>query len=257
MNEIWIGTNWKMTKTIEESLFYTKNLIQVSKQLSPYIKLFIIPSFTALAAVKKITGASNIYLGAQNMHWEEKGPYTGEISPIMLNEIGINIVELGHSERREYFNENNQSINKKAISALKYNMKPLICIGESLVEKNNHISQEVLAMQLKTSLKDLTEKQIKNVMIAYEPVWAIGEKGLPATADYIENIHNFLRKVLYDKFGKDSLNVPLLYGGSVNRNNFEKYLKIKNVDGLFIGRSAWDIDNYKKLLFSLNSHFKN
>src|SRR5690625_5123586 len=257
MNEIWIGTNWKMTKTIEESLFYTKNLIQVSKQLSPYIKLFIIPSFTALAAVKKITGASNIYLGAQNMHWEEKGPYTGEISPIMLNEIGINIVELGHSERREYFNENNQSINKKAISALKYNMKPLICIGESLVEKNNHISQEVLAMQLKTSLKDLTEKQIKNVMIAYEPVWAIGEKGLPATADYIENIHNFLRKVLYDKFGKDSLNVPLLYGGSVNRNNFEKYLKIKNVDGLFIGRSAWDIDNYKKLLFSLNSYFKN
>jgi len=257
MNEIWIGTNWKMTKTIEESLFYTKNLIQVSKQLSPYIKLFIIPSFTALAAVKKITGASNIYLGAQNMHWEEKGPYTGEISPIMLNEIGINIVELGHSERREYFNENNQSINKKAISALKYNMKPLICIGESLVEKNNHISQEVLAMQLKTSLKDLTEKQIKNVMIAYEPVWAIGEKGLPATADYIENIHNFLRKVLYDKFGKDSLNVPLLYGGSVNRNNFKKYLKIKNVDGLFIGRSAWDIDNYKKLLFSLNSYFKN
>lgn len=256
MNEIWIGTNWKMTKTIKESIHYTNSLIQMSKLLSSRIKLFIIPSFTALTTVKNITNNSNIYLGAQNMHWEERGPYTGEISPLMLDEIGINIVELGHSERREFFNENNHSINKKVIAALKYNITPLICIGESMTEKSNHISKETLAIQLKTSLKGLTKDQIKNVMVAYEPIWAIGEKGKPATVDYVDNIHNFLRKTLCDIFGENGLKIPLLYGGSINRNNFKKYLGIKNVNGLFVGRAAWDVNNFEKILLRLNSCYK-
>ncbi|UJL47428.1 triose-phosphate isomerase [Virgibacillus sp. NKC19-16] len=254
MNKIWIGTNWKMTKTIEEGLSYTEDLKKIAENVSSAIELFIIPSYTALVSIKELTSSSRIHLGAQNMHWEDSGPYTGEISPRMLDEIGIDIIELGHSERRQYYNENDEDINKKVLAALRYGMKPLICIGENIEHKSNNISKETLASQLKVCLKGLTDEQARNVMIAYEPVWAIGEKGVPADAGYVAEIHTYLRKTLENLFDHSGSSIPLLYGGSVNRENFLNYIDITDVNGLFIGRSAWDTDSFREILERLEKH---
>jgi L-erythrulose 1-phosphate isomerase len=254
MKKIWIGTNWKMTKTIAEGISYTKELKRISRNLSSNIELFIIPSHTALLPIKELTSGTNIYLGAQNMHWEDSGAYTGEISPRMLDEIGIDIIELGHSERRQYFNENDEAINKKVIAALTYGIKPLICIGENLEQKKNNISKEKLASQLKVCLKNVSKEQAKNVMIAYEPVWAIGELGIPADAAYVAEIHTFLRKTLEGLFDDVGMDIPLLFGGSVNQDNFLEYIDIENVNGLFIGRAAWDTDCFQTILQQLESH---
>jgi len=253
-NKIWVGTNWKMTKTIEEGLSYTEELIRISKNVSSNIELFIIPSYTALLSIKQLTSNSRVHIGAQNMHWEDQGAFTGEISPKMLDEIGVNIIELGHSERRQYYNENDEDINKKVHSGLKYGMKPLVCIGENIEQKSNGISKEMLAAQLKVCLKDLTKEQVKQVMVAYEPVWAIGETGIPADAKYVSEIHQFIREQLIELFGNVGSTVPILYGGSVNLDNFIEYIDIEDVNGLFIGRSAWNTESFEKILHQLDEH---
>lgn len=254
MTKIWIGTNWKMTKTIAEGLAYTEELIRLSQSLTSKIELFIIPSHTALVPIQELTVNSRVHLGAQNMHWEESGAYTGEISPRMLEEVGIELVELGHSERRQYFNETDQTVNKKVLAALNFGFRPLICIGENLEQKNDGISQETLAAQLKVSLKNVTEEQLGTLMIAYEPVWAIGENGIPADADYVSEIHTYLREVLNDMYGSVSASVPLLFGGSVNKENFIEYINLPDVNGLFIGRSAWDMESFEDILRQLESN---
>lgn len=256
MNKIWIGTNWKMTKTIEEGHAYTERLIDISKKVSSNINLFIIPSHTALVPVKDQIIHANILLGAQNMHWESQGAYTGEISPRMLDEIGIDLIELGHSERRQYFNETDTDVNKKVLAALKYQINPLICIGESKQEKENDISKETLASQLKICLKNVKCEQAKKLLIAYEPIWAIGEHGEIADCHYIKEIHGFLRGTLVELFGDAGYNIPLLFGGSVNQDNFMDYIQVPNVNGLFIGRSAWDIDSFNVILNKLSEYIE-
>jgi L-erythrulose 1-phosphate isomerase len=256
MNKIWIGTNWKMTKTIAEGISYTKELKQIAYELTSNIELFIIPSYTALVDTKKELSGSRIKLGAQNMHWEDTGAYTGEISPKMLDEIGLDLVELGHSERRQYYNENDLDINKKVLAALQYGIKPLVCIGENIVQKNNFISREVLAAQLKVCLKGLSEEQAKQILVAYEPVWAIGEKGIPADPEYVGEIHSFLRQSLVEMFPGNGREIPLLYGGSVNLDNFLKYMDQQDVNGLFVGRTAWNMETFTVLLRELeNLHY--
>ena len=254
MKKIWIGTNWKMTKTIFEGRSYTNELIQFSENLTPNIELFIIPSHTALVPIKELTSNSRVHLGAQNMHWEESGAYTGEISPRMLDEIGIDIIELGHSERRQYFNETDQTVNKKILAALKFGIRPLICIGENLQQKNDGISKEILATQLKIALKNVPKEKINNILIAYEPVWAIGENGIPADAAYISEIHTYLRQVINEMYDSISTSTPLLFGGSVNLDNFIEYINIPEVNGLFIGRSAWDMESFKDILLQLETN---
>lgn len=254
MNKIWIGTNWKMTKTIVEGISYTRELKEVAKNLDPSIQLFIIPSYTALVDIKQEVSDSGIKLGAQNMHWEDTGAYTGEISPKMLSEIGLDLVELGHSERRQYYNENDQDINKKVFAALKYNMTPLVCIGENMEQKTNGISNEVLAAQLKVSLKGVSEEQVKNILIAYEPVWAIGENGIPAEPEYVGETHRFLRQTLVEMFAEVGKEIPILYGGSVNLDNYLQYIDYPDVNGLFVGRTAWDMKTFSILLRTLESH---
>lgn len=255
MNEIWVGTNWKMNKTITESVPYINKLKEISKQLSSNINLFVIPSYVTLTSIKEIIRESNILLGAQNMHWKKEGPYTGEISPSMLEDIGINLVELGHSERRQYYNENDAEVNKKVLSALNYKIKPLICIGESQEEKNHNMSKKSLERQLKTCLKNVPKKQINEVLIAYEPIWAIGNKGSIADSSYIKENINYLKNLLFDLYGTKGRDIPLLYGGSVNKDNFMKYMQITNVNGLFIGRSAWNINDFEFILNKLNYYF--
>jgi triosephosphate isomerase len=254
MSKIWIGTNWKMTKTIEEGITYTRELKEVAKNLDPSIQLFIIPSYTALIDIKREVSNTDIIVGAQNMHWEDIGAYTGEISPKMLSEVGVDLVELGHSERRQYYNENDQDINKKVFAALKYGITPLVCIGENIDQKTNGISNEVLAAQLKVSLKDLSLEQAKKVLIAYEPVWAIGESGIPAEPEYVGETHSFLRQTLVEMFGEVGKDIPILYGGSVNLDNYLQYIDYPDVNGLFVGRTAWNMETFKVLLRTLEAH---
>lgn len=253
MKKIWIGTNWKMTKTIAEGKTYTEELIQFSEQLTPHIELFIIPSHTALVPIKELTSNSRVHLGAQNMHWAESGAYTGEISPRMLDEIGIDIIELGHSERRQYFNETDQTVNHKVLAALKFGIRPLICIGENLEQKNNGISKETLATQLKIALKNVSLEQVNYMLIAYEPVWAIGENGIPADVQYVSEIHIYLRQVINEMYNSNT-STPLLFGGSVNQDNFIEYINTTEVNGLFIGRSAWDMKSFKEILLQLETN---
>lgn len=254
MKRIWIGTNWKMTKTIEEGISYTKELKRISEMISDNIELFIIPPYTSLVTIKGVIRDSRIQLGAQNMHWEDSGAFTGEISPKMLDEIGINLIELGHSERRQYFNENDEDLNKKVHAALKYHFRPLICIGENRKQKEQGISKEVLASQIKVCLRNVPEEQALNVMIAYEPVWAIGENGVPADAGYVREVHAFLRDTLNQLYPSVGKEIPILYGGSVNKDNFLQYIDVEHVNGLFIGRAAWDIESFECILKSLDTH---
>jgi L-erythrulose 1-phosphate isomerase len=254
MSKIWIGTNWKMHKTLSEGIAYTEELMEIVEQLNQDIEVFIIPSHTSLWPIKNVIGSARVKLGAQNMHWETEGAYTGEISPQMLSEIGLDLIELGHSERRQYYNENDRDINKKVHAALNYNMKPLVCIGESLDQKENQITEETLSAQLKVTLNGLTAEQAKNILVAYEPVWAIGAAGKPAEADYIAKVHLHIRHTLEGLFGDVGKTIPILYGGSVNLDNFYQYIQIKEVNGLFIGRAAWDMTSFRKILSTINSY---
>jgi len=236
MKKLWIGTNWKMNKTLAEGLSYTSKLLELSKDIDQRIQLFIIPPYTSLWPIKEKLAGTRIMLGAQNAHWEKEGPYTGEVSPEMLKEIGLDLIELGHSERRLYYKENDYDLSKKIRAVLDYDMKPLLCVGENIDQKNNGIADEIISMQLKICLHEVKEYEAGKLLIAYEPVWAIGEKGVPADVKDVVAIHAVIRKVLVDKFGEDGQEIPILYGGSVNEVNSLQYLRLDNVDGLFIGR---------------------
>lgn len=256
MKTLYIGTNFKMTKGLSDSIAYTKALVSIANEINKNINLFIIPSFPFLTEIRKLTANTAINVGAQNMYFEDSGAFTGEVSPKMLEEIGIDIVELGHSERRTLFKETNYEINKKVKAALKCNLRPLICIGENKQEKDFGIAKEVLAQQLKICLNGVPRNKLNRVLIAYEPVWAIGENGTPANEEYVSFIHDFLKEELYLTLGHVGSNMPLLYGGSVNQSNFEKYINQKSVDGLFIGRAAWEINSFGTILKELNNLYK-
>jgi triosephosphate isomerase len=247
VDRVYIGTNWKMHKTIKQGREYCQSLKEIVRQRDKRLQFFIIPSYTSLSSLRDEVD-STILLGAQNMHWEDEGPYTGEVSPTMLNEIGIDLVELGHSERRQYYHENDVDLNKKVHAALNHDMIPLLCIGEKIEDKENGISQESLSTQLKIGLKDVTLEQMNRVWIAYEPVWAIGAGGTEAEAEYVYIMHDHIRHVLIELFGDAGNETPILFGGSVNRGNAIDYLRGENVNGLFIGRSAWDLEKFEPII---------
>lgn len=248
MKKVIIGTNWKMHKTIDEGKVYSQKISEIYDKLNEEnIQLFFIPPHTSLVPIKEQMNPK-IWLGAQNMHWEEEGAFTGEISPLMLKEIGIDLIELGHSERRQYYNENDSDLNKKVHAALKFNITPLLCIGETLEHKNHGISKEILSMQLKVCLHGVSEDQVENILIAYEPVWAIGAGSIEAEPMYVHEIHDNIRQVLVELFPKTGHDIPILFGGSVNGRNAVSYLKGPQVNGLFIGRSAWDLEKFELIL---------
>ncbi|HZJ78803.1 MAG TPA: triose-phosphate isomerase [Clostridia bacterium] len=242
-----MGTNWKMNKNFAQAQEYVDeliNLVSTHRQFS----YFIIPPYTHLNDIKQQLKNSDIMLGAQNMHWATQGAYTGEISPRWLSDVGVNIALLGHSERRQYYNENDAHLNKKVHSALEYGMTALLCVGEYQEDKKFGVTSEVIRRQIKIGLFNIEPQNLEKVWVAYEPVWAIGEKGTPADPDYVEGVHLVIREQLLELFGNAGEKVSILYGGSVNVENCVSLSKRKNVDGLFIGRSAWDILTFKKIV---------
>lgn len=253
--KIYFGSNLKMYKNTADTVAYLKKLQENTKDISrEQIQLFIIPSFTALNTASIAIDHNQIMLGAQNMCWEDQGQFTGEISPLMLEEAGIDVVMIGHSERRHVFNETDAEENKKVLASLRHGFTTLLCIGETAEEKLFGISKEVLRTQLKIGLHRVDPVQSNKIWVAYEPVWSIGVNGTPANPDYIEEMHKTIKSCLFELFGESSSEIPVLYGGSVNSKNCEDMIVLPSVDGLFVGRAAWDPDKFDLLIRqSLNS----
>ncbi|TWD48917.1 triosephosphate isomerase [Agrobacterium vitis] len=240
----WIGTSWKMNKTLGEALVFANRLADVAE--TPGIQRFVIPPFTAVRDVKKALAGTATKVGAQNMHWADHGAWTGEISPLMLKDCGADLVELGHSERRSHFGETDDTVGLKVEAALRHGLTPLICIGETLAEREAGDAQKVLEMQVRAALLRLSPAQSKaEILLAYEPVWAIGEGGIPATVDYADARHAEIIAVAQSVLGRA---IPCLYGGSVNPGNCEELVSSPHIGGLFIGRSAWSVDGYLDIL---------
>lgn len=258
LNRIYIGTNTKMYQTPSQAAAYLAELTALTKDISADdLTLFVIPSFTSLERAGRVTENSSIILGAQNMHWEEKGQFTGEISPPMLKETGVSIIEIGHSERRHIFQETDDDIEKKVRAAVIHGFTALLCVGETLKQRQWEVADEILRLQLKIGLHAISPRQYSQIWIAYEPVWAIGENGIPATAEYVAARHKIIRETLAEQFGQAAaLEIPVLYGGSVNLENTPDLIKTPNVDGLFVGRSAWEAPRFNQLIRSAMSCFK-
>lgn len=246
MTRYWVGTSWKMNKTLAEGLAFAEALKGFVPGLDDAIQPFVIPSFTAVREVKKALAATRVKVGAQNMHWEDAGAWTGEVSPVMLADCGLDLVELGHSERREYFGETDRTVGLKLAAAVKHGLVPLVCVGETLVEREAGRADEVLMGQVEGALRFLEgETSAVEILFAYEPVWAIGDKGIPAGADYADRQQALIKRVAATRLG----NAPkVLYGGSVNPGNAAELIGQPHVDGLFIGRSAWQADGYIDIL---------
>lgn len=249
MKRIYFGSNLKMYKNTADTVAYLQELQRQTADLDPdLIRLFILPSYTTLESSAKAVNRRHIWLGAQNMCWEERGQFTGEISPLMLKEIGLDLVMIGHSERRHIFNETDYEENKKVISALTHGFTALLCIGETEAQKEYGISREVLREQLQIGFHGVSDNDVDKIWVAYEPVWSIGVNGKPAEAGYAEDMHETIKNYLYEKFGEKGLDIPVLYGGSVNPGNCTSLIVQPSIDGLFVGRAAWEAEKFNVLI---------
>lgn len=257
MKKLFIGTNLKMYKTISQTVDYLTKLEALTKDIDRNeMELFVIPSYTSLESAVKCVNRKNIKLGAQNMCWEDQGQFTGEISPIMLKELNLDIIELGHSERRHVFGETDAQINKKVLAALKHGFIALLCIGETAEQKSMGVSDEALRMQLRIGLNGVTEKELDRLWVAYEPVWAIGVNGIPASPEYADSKQAVIKSALREMFSDESERIPVLYGGSVNPQNARDLISMPSIDGLFIGRSAWEASSFRQIIDDVMPVFK-
>lgn len=247
--KLYFGTNLKMYKNVCQTRDYLKRLAELTKDMDRQkTELFVLPSYTSLSAAASCTDQSLIRLGSQNMCWEEEGQFTGEISPLMLKELGIELTMAGHSERRTLFGEDDRVESKKAAMAVRQGMTALLCIGETLEQKTLGISREVLRIQLKTGLSKVEPEKLDKIWIAYEPVWSIGVNGIPADPQYARIMHQSIKECLLELYGGAGAQVPVLYGGSVNMENARELIACPSIDGLFVGRSAWQADAFYKLM---------
>ena len=249
-SRLYLGTNTKMYKTIQQTCSFLQELSGLTSGIGQeWLELFVIPSYTSLAAAQTCVSVSGIKLGAQNMAWLDEGALTGEISPLMLKEVGVKIVEIGHSERRHILREDLEMIRKKVLCAAEHGFTVLLCVGETAREKEFGCMDEVLSIQLKSGLYGFPPALANHLWIAYEPVWAIGEQGTPASRKYAEARHRTIREVLCRKFGAGpGEDIPLLYGGSVCLENAAGLMEMEHIDGLFIGRSAWEAENFERII---------
>ena len=242
-----IAGNWKMHKTIEESVELVSTL---KKNLSGvhHCEIVVCPPFTSLIAVKEVIKDTNIVLGAQNMFWEKKGAYTGEISPEMLVSVGCKYVIIGHSERRQYFHETDETVNKKMLSAFSSGLIPIVCVGETLQEREKNITFQVIERQVKNGLANIPSNKVESLVIAYEPVWAIGT-GKTATPQQAEEVQAYIRAIYAEMYGSiPAESIRILYGGSIKPENISELMKQKNIDGGLVGGASLEADSFTKIV---------
>ncbi len=231
-----IAGNWKMNKTPKEAKELLTAMIPAVKDADCEV-IACVP-YVDLSVALEVTEGTNIKIGAENCHWAESGAFTGEISTGMLREMGVEYVVLGHSERRQYFGETDETVNKRTKAALAAGLKPIVCVGELLWERECDITEEVIARQIKLDLFDVSAEDVKNTVIAYEPVWAIGT-GKTATAEQAEEVCAFIRATLAKLYSQEVADaVTIQYGGSMNDGNAEELLSKTNVDGGLIGGAS-------------------
>ena len=242
-----IAGNWKMNMLPNEAMSFITELEPYAKNAKceiilcvPYTDLF----YSLLTAQN-----TNIKIGAQNMHWEEKGAYTGEVSPNMLKCINVEYVIIGHSERRQYFAETDETVNKKIKSALNHGLKPIVCVGETLEQRENNMQDAIISNQIKAALKGI--ESIENITIAYEPIWAIGT-GKVATKEDANNTIKIIRSTVKELYGDNvAQNICILYGGSVKKENAKELFSTSDIDGALIGGASLKVDEFAKIIESM------
>ena len=242
-----IAGNWKMNMLPNEAMSFITELEPYAKNAKceiilcvPYTDLF----YSLLTAQN-----TNIKIGAQNMHWEESGAYTGEVSPNMLKCINVEYVIIGHSERRQYFAETDETVNKKIKSALNHSLKPILCVGETLEQRENNMQDAIISNQIKSALKGI--ESIENIIIAYEPIWAIGT-GKVATKEDANNTIKIIRSTVKELYGDNvAQNVCILYGGSVKKENAKELFSTSDIDGALVGGASLKVDEFAKILESM------
>lgn len=248
---IIIVGNWKMYKTIEESLDFLEQLLPLVKE-SPD-KIYLAVPFTAIKSISEKAQGSNVIIGAQNMNDADEGAFTGEIAAKMLKDAGAQFVVIGHSERRILYNETNETVNKKIKRALSEDLLPILCVGETAEEHEADQTHAILTTQLTQGLADISADLLKKLIIAYEPIWAIGS-GQTATPENAQETHHYCRQLISEQWGSDLADqIPLLYGGSVKPDNAKALLEQTDIDGVLVGGSSLNADSFSKIVNYQNS----
>jgi len=236
-----------MNKTVGEALDLVRELKAAISGVKT-VEVAVAPPFTALYAIRKELEGSSIHLAAQNLYWEEKGAFTGEVSPLMLKEVGCDYVIIGHSERRQFFGETDETVNRRIKAALAQGLKVIFCIGETLREREEGKTFSVIESQVEGGLKGLDDKKMRNMAIAYEPVWAIGT-GKTATPEQAEEVHRFIREKLEKLYSREvSEEIRIQYGGSVTPENVKGLMNQPNIDGALVGGASLKAESFSKIV---------
>ena len=244
-----IAGNWKLNNTISESIELTQG-IKSSVADTTDVEIIVAPTFTALAAVYEVIQESNICLAAQDVYWENSGAFTGEISPTMLKDVGCEYVIIGHSERRQFFAETNESVNLKTKAALTTDLKPIICVGEHLEDREAGNTEKIIEDHVSGGIKDLTTEQMLSCVIAYEPVWAIGT-GKTATPKQAQEVHAYIRQLISEAYTDEIANqVRIQYGGSVKPDNAAELMSQPDVDGALVGGASLQAESFAQIVKS-------
>ena len=238
-----------MNNSTAESVDLAEKLKKTVKDMAG-VDVVVAPPFTALGSVRDVIKGSIIKLGAQNLFWEDKGAYTGEVSPLMIRDLDCEYVIIGHSERREYFKESDEIVNKKIKAALRNKLKAIVCVGESLKEREEDKTMQVIESQVKKGLQGLSLSEAKELIIAYEPVWAIGT-GRNATPDQANEVHTYIRKLVSQIFNEGiASNIKILYGGSVKPSNSAELMSEKEIDGALVGGASLEAESFAQIVRS-------
>ena len=239
--------NWKMFKTHTEAVATARELLNLVSGVGDR-DIMLAPTFSALVPVAEALQNSNIALGAQNLHWEAEGAFTGEIAPGMLKAAGCEYVIIGHSERRQYFGETDKTVNKRIRAAIEVDLRPVLCIGETEIQRDANETFSVLDKQIKNGLQNFGLADLNHLVVAYEPVWAIGT-GKTATTEQAQEAHQFVRSLLEKAFGSDlAQRTRILYGGSVKHNNVDELMQMPDVDGALVGGASLKADSFGRIV---------
>ncbi|WP_445488100.1 triose-phosphate isomerase [Niallia sp. 03133] len=242
-----IAGNWKMNKTLPEAVEFIKE-VKGSVPSSENVDTVVCAPALFLGQLVELTNGTDVNIGAQNMHFEKSGAFTGEISPVALENIGVKYVVLGHSERREFFNETDEAVNQKTIAAFENGLTPIVCCGETLEQRENGETNDFVAAQVQKALQGLTDEQAKATVVAYEPIWAIGTGKSSTSADANE-VCAHIRKVVSEQFSSEvAESIRIQYGGSVKPENIKEYMAQSDIDGALVGGASLEAQSFLQLL---------